>query len=455
MNAPSRRTTALLSAVALGLTLFSTASVAGSAPAEAATTAEKDPGQKSAQEVGYDCGHARIWSFPRVKPGLSPVCKVLRVYDEQKYGGPVKLMGEVLKNCSDIPGAQGYSRSETITQSFSIGLNPGLGLGKAINLDFGWETSTSQSTEISSTAYMPAMGVGWITYQAPMLRGGYEIEATYYNPTSYGYKTVKVNGAVTRPQKQENLSSGWVARSRAMTDTELSGSCGPRGFNNQSSAAEDLAPAGPLTPMTEVPSTDLASPAQQATPSPEQAVEQNALTVGQNTLQTAEQGAAPAVNPFTQASAKAAAWPKYGPDFRFWAGSQGRWMNSYSSFCLSNDGAASKQRACTYPIDKSQAFKTVPATDGYYSLRNTGTGKCLSDPTKSGSSATKGVAEAPCNVKDLSQHWSVNPIDLQLPPFADYQRGYSFSNRKNGLCLALDFNDLLKDRGRVVFQNCP
>lgn len=64
MNAPSRRTTALLSAVALGLTLFSTASVAGSAPAEAATTAEKDPGQKSAQEVGYDCDHARIWSFP-------------------------------------------------------------------------------------------------------------------------------------------------------------------------------------------------------------------------------------------------------------------------------------------------------------------------------------------------------------------------------------------------------
>ncbi|MCX4688584.1 hypothetical protein OG401_30535 [Kitasatospora purpeofusca] len=163
MNALSLRATALLSAVALGLTLFTTASAVGPAPAQAATTAEKDPNDKNAQEVGYDCDHARLWSFPRVKPGVSPVCKVLRVYDEQTFGGPVKVMGEVLKNCSDVPGAQGYSRSETVAQSFSIGLNPALGLGKAINLSFGWETSTAQTTEISSTAYMPGMGVGWIT----------------------------------------------------------------------------------------------------------------------------------------------------------------------------------------------------------------------------------------------------------------------------------------------------
>lgn len=377
MKAVSARITAVLSASVLGVSLFTASGANASAGASAAP---QDPNTKTTEQIAYDCDHPVLATG--TQPYLQPDCKVVRVYEEKKYAEPPKIIGEPLKNCSDVSGAQGYSKSHTIGKSFSWGMSPGLGMGLLISANLGWETSESETVEYSSTVYMPAMGIGWLTYKAPMKQARYDIQATYrvdFQPSV----TRTVTGGVVSTADSENLQSGWIAKSRAMTENEINQNCPQNGSGTEP-------------------------------------------------------------NPGTGST--------YGPDYRFWAASQGRWLNSYSNFCLSNEGSGSKQRACAYPISMNQRFKTSPTSGGYFSLKNTGTGKCLTGTA--GSTEGSQVSEATCVSGNFGQNWEVTPIRLKLPPYTETQPGYYFANRANGLCLALHSDELLRDLGRVAFQSC-
>ncbi|GAA3067347.1 hypothetical protein GCM10017600_84490 [Streptosporangium carneum] len=427
-----RRTVRALLAVTLtALAVVSALVATPAAPASAA---------RSPEQIVRDCYNPK-WRQAGDLVYAVPECRITVKSGERVYGSP-EIEGSPSVMCNGKGGSTTINGSSTTSTSFSFGLDLGAkkkfgDLEGQIGAKLGWSWSWSQSRGWATTVTIPGWGVGWVGLQKALRKVVVDVVADYDDGRGYSEKARDQVVYGPDPDSKDKP----VGKSRLLTDWEIAHYCRSLASSSADEAkAKSLpAPADTATPASDGASTAPASDGAPAAPATEAAVS----------------AAAPA-----SAASGVSAQAVYGPDFRFWAVTQGGLLNSYSNNCMtvkggsSANGAAIVQEDCNPKGLKEQRWSPTRQSNGYFIYQNAKNQKCL-DVSGSETASGQPLEQYSCLPKEAVQNWNIVPVTLKLPPYDDSQPGYFFSNKKSGKCIALDWGSLLQDGGRVVQQNCP
>lgn len=418
--------------LAVALTALAVVSALVATPVAPASAA------RSPEQIARDCYDPQ-W---RQAGGLIyavPECRITVKSGERVYGSP-EVAGSPSVMCNGKGGSTTINGSSTTSTSFSFGLDLGAkkkfgDLEGQIGAKLGWSWSWSQTRGWATSVNIPRWGVGWVGFQKALRKVVVDVVADYDD--GRGYAEYAKNQVVYGPDPDSKDKP--VGKSRLLTDWEIEHYC----HSLASTSGEAQAKSLPVPTDTAASTSDGASGAP--------ATDASAAPVSEAAVSAADPASA---------GSKVSAQGVYGPDFRFWAVTQGGLLNSYSNNCMavkggsSANGAAIVQDDCNPKGLAEQRWSPTRQSNGYFIYQNAKNKKCL-DVSGSETASGQPLEQKACAPKEPVQNWNIVPVTLKLPPYDDSQPGYFFSNKKSGKCIALDFGSLLQDGGPVVQQNCP
>ncbi len=405
--------------------------------AGAVTLAGPASAARSPEQIVRDCYNPK-WRQEGDFVYAVPECRITVKSGERVYGSP-EVTGSPSVMCNSKGGSTTINGSSTTSTSFSFGLDLGAkkkfgDLEGQIGAKLGWSWSWSQTRGWATSVNIPRWGVGWVGLQKALRKVVVDVVADYDD--GRGYAEYARDQVVYGPDPDSKDKP--VGKSRLLTDWEINNYC-----HSAASAASGEAQA-----------KSLPTPADTAAPTSDGASGAPAAPVSEAAVSAADPASA------ASAGSKVSAQGVYGPDFRFWAVTQGGLLNSYSNNCMavkggsSANGAAIVQDDCNPKGLAEQRWTPTRQSNGYFIYQNAKNKKCL-DVSGSETASGQPLEQYACLPKEAVQNWNIVPVTLRLPPYDDSQPGYFFSNKKSGKCIALDFGSLLQDGGRVVQQNCP